>query len=116
MQDIGKSEAIVLSLLKPYLEKGHSVYVDTWYSIGILILFDLFYKNATNACGTHTVRKRRKGMPRIEERLKKGKTFFRSSNNLLAMKWIDKKEVYMLLTMHTAEFAEVTKLSKNLSV
>jgi len=46
-------------------------------------------------------------MPKIEDRLKRGKSF--RSNNLLTMKWSDKKEVYIFSTMHTAEFAEVFK-------
>ena len=49
-------------------------------------------------------KKRRKGMPKIDERLKRGQATFRSPNNLSAIKWMDKKEVYMLSTMHTVEF------------
>ncbi|CAK9813141.1 PiggyBac transposable element-derived protein 4 [Anthophora plagiata] len=48
-------------------------------------------------------------MPKFTDRLEKGEASFRSSNNLLAVKWIDKKEVYMLSTMHTADFATVSR-------
>ncbi|XP_066600736.1 piggyBac transposable element-derived protein 4-like [Prorops nasuta] len=62
-QDIGKSGAIVEALIKPYLGKGHTLYVDNWYSSPAL--FNFLHNNCTNACGT--VRKRRKGMPKIDE-------------------------------------------------
>lgn len=79
---IGKSGAIVLSLLRPFLGKGHTIYLDNFYSSPAL--FNLLHNNSTNACGT--VSKRRQGMPKFEERLKKGEACFRSSNSLLAMK------------------------------
>ncbi|EFN85041.1 PiggyBac transposable element-derived protein 4, partial [Harpegnathos saltator] len=62
---IGKSGTIVMQLLKPYLNKGHTLYVDNWYTSPAL--FILLHKNGTNACGT--VRKRRKGMPIIHNKL-----------------------------------------------
>lgn len=52
---IGKSGAIVLSLLQPFLGKGHTVYLDNFYSSPAL--FNLLHNNSTNACGT--VSKRR---------------------------------------------------------
>ena len=78
--------------MKPYLGKGHTLFVDNWYSSPAL--FNLLYNNCTNACGT--VKKRQKGMPKINDQLKKGEASFRSSNNLLVIKWMNKKEVYML--------------------
>ena len=103
--DIGKSGAIVETLMKPHLGKGHILYVDNWYASPALLKF--LHNNGTNACGTVT--KRRKGMPKIDKRLKKGEAAFRSSDNLLVLKWMDKKEVYMLSTMHTAEFTTVIR-------
>lgn len=99
-KDIGKSGAIVEALMKPYLGKGHTLYVDNWYSSPALFTF--LHNNSTNVCGT--VRKKRKGMPKIDERLERGEATYRSSNNLLAIKWMGEKEVYMLSTMHTVEF------------
>ena len=75
--DIGKSGAIVETLMKPHLGKGHTLYVDNWYAS--LALFKFLHNNGTNACGTVT--KRRKGMPKIDKRLKKGEAAFRSSDN-----------------------------------
>lgn len=104
-ESIGKSGAIVMQLLKPYLHKGHTLYVDNWYTSPAL--FILLHKNGTNACGT--VRKRRKGMPIIQNKLKTGEASFRSSNLLLAMKWCDKREVYMLSTFHNKEFVDMKR-------
>lgn len=104
-KDYGKSGSIVLSLLEPYLGKGHTLYVDNWYTSPAL--FDVLHKNYTNACGT--VKKRRKGMPKMDEKLKKGEACFRSSGNMLVMKWQDKKEVFMISTIHKAEFVDVEK-------
>jgi len=59
-------------------------------------LFDVLHKNCTNVCGT--VKKRRKGMPKMNEKLKKGEAYFRSVANMLAIKWQDKKEVFMIST------------------
>ena len=103
-KDYGKSESIVMSLLEPYLGKGHILYVDNWYTSPAL--FDVLHKNCTNACGT--VKKRRKGMPKMHEKLKKGEACFRSAN-MLAIKWQDKKEVFMISTIHKEEFVDVPK-------
>lgn len=100
--NIGKSGNIVVQLLRPYLDKGHTLYVDNWYTSPTLFTF--LHKNGTNACGT--VRKRRIGMPRMDNKLKKGEASFWSSEYLLAMKWYDRREVYMLSTFHTEEFVE----------
>ena len=100
--NLGKSGNIVVQLFKPYLEKGHTLFVDNWYTSPALFIF--LHKNGTNACGT--VKKRRKGMPRMDKKLKKGEASFWSSECLLAMKWHDKREVYMLSTFHTEEFVD----------
>jgi len=102
---IGKSGNIVMELLKPYLGKGHTLYVDNWYTSPAL--FILLHHNQTNACGT--VRKRRKGMPVIQNKLKTGEASFRSSKYLLAMRWCDKREVYMLSSFHSEEFVETKR-------
>ena len=105
IKEIGKSGAIVLALLEPYLGKGHTLYVDNFYSSPAL--FNLLYSKCTNACGT--VRRRRRGMPMIDDKLKKGEAYFRSSTNLLVLKWMDKKEVCIISTMHTADFTTISR-------
>lgn len=104
-KDIGKSGSVVMFLLEPYLGKGHALYVDNWCTSPTL--FDILHKNGTNACGT--VKKKRKGMPKMDEKLKMGEACFRSSENILAVKYYDKKDVYMISTMHTEQFVDVLK-------
>ncbi|KAG8236629.1 hypothetical protein J437_LFUL016462 [Ladona fulva] len=86
--DLGKSGDIVSTLINPYLEKGHTLYVDNWYTSPAL--FCWLHDRATNACGT--VRKNRRNMPKMEEKLKKGAIRFKSSEKLLALKWCSKRE------------------------
>jgi len=99
-EEIGKTGNIVLTLLKPYLGKGHTLYVDNYYSSPAL--FNFLHANITNACGT--VKQRRKGMPIMDKKLKKGEIDFRTTSNLLALKWRDKRDVFMLSTFHNSEF------------
>jgi len=48
-------------------------------------------------------------MPRMNEKLQKREACFRSSVKMLAVKWHDKKDVFMILTMHTQEFVNVPR-------
>ncbi|XP_076482251.1 uncharacterized protein LOC143303928 [Bombus vancouverensis nearcticus] len=47
---ICESKTIVVQLLKPYLGKAHTLYLDNWYTSPALFIF--LYKNGTNTCGT----------------------------------------------------------------
>ncbi|XP_030638827.1 piggyBac transposable element-derived protein 4-like [Chanos chanos] len=60
----GMSGAVVLTLLQPYLNKGHPVFMDNWYSSPAL--FQCLLDNQTGACGT--VRPTRKGIPQFEKK------------------------------------------------
>ncbi|KAG8225674.1 hypothetical protein J437_LFUL018486 [Ladona fulva] len=48
--ELGKSGYIVGTLIKPYLEKGHTLFVDNWHSSPALFLW--MHNKATNACVT----------------------------------------------------------------
>ena len=50
---------MVMTMLAPHLGKGHTLYVDNWYSNHTL--FQHLLSNSTGTCGT--VRSNRKGMP-----------------------------------------------------
>jgi len=92
--NLGKSGSIVTSLLDAYLDKGHILYVDNFYSSPALFAH-LFYRH-TGACGT--VRTYRKEMPK---KLSKGEIEVFHSTELLALKWHDKRDVHILSTVHT---------------
>lgn len=103
----GKSGDVVVTLLEPYLNEGHTLFVDNWYSSPDLFLW--LYDRCTNACGT--VRKTRKQMPKMEEKLKRGEfSFLTTRNRLIAIKWCDKREVFLLSTVHDKNVAATGKL------
>ena len=100
LQDASKTSCIVLGLLDSVqlLDMGHYVYFDNYYNCPELI--DLMYKRKAHACGT--VRKNQKSLPLAvtQAKLKQGETVFCHKNNLLALKWMDKREVYILSGLH----------------
>ena len=79
-----QTEKIPLTLLEPYLERGHTVYLDNYYTTPRLAKYLLDHN--TKLVGT--VRPNRKGMPPgIEGKdLEKGKAAFYVSGNLMAIK------------------------------
>ncbi|XP_049938751.1 piggyBac transposable element-derived protein 4-like [Schistocerca serialis cubense] len=89
------------------LNKGHTVYLDRFYSSPEL--FQQLAEKGTGAVGT--VNKSRKGLPKdlVSAKLKKGEMSFRRKDNVLAMKWKDKRDVYTLSTRHQATFGTHTK-------
>ncbi|KAJ8939467.1 hypothetical protein NQ318_022521 [Aromia moschata] len=104
-EGFGLSGAVVVNLLEPYLNKGHSFYSDNYYTSPALSTY--LHKHKTNSCGT--VRSNRKKMPKFEKKLKKGETEFRSSEHMLALKWKDRREVFMLSTMHENKMVTLPK-------
>ena len=100
LQDASKTSCIVLGLLDSVqlLDMGHHVYVDNYYNSPDLI--DLLYKRKTHACGT--VMKNWKWLPSAvtQAKSKQGETVFHHKNNLLALKWMDKGEEYILSDLH----------------
>ncbi|KAG5864425.1 hypothetical protein JTB14_019600 [Gonioctena quinquepunctata] len=95
-EKLGISGSIVQTLIQPYLGKGHTLFVDNWYSSPLLYSF--LHSNKTNACGT--VKKNRKCMPQFTEKLQKGEMCFKNAKHILCIKWCDKREIYMLTTTH----------------
>ena len=98
---VGTSElnipgSIVMALMKKYLDKGHILYVDNWYSSPKL--FRVLYEHSIGACGT--VRMNRSGFPVFQERLQQGEQSVLHITYMLALKWHNKRDVYMLSTFH----------------
>ncbi|KAJ8949458.1 hypothetical protein NQ318_007559 [Aromia moschata] len=78
---------------------------DNYYTSPALSTY--LHKHKTNSCGT--VRSNRKKLPKFEKKLKKGETEFRSSEHMLALKWKDRREVFMLSTMHENKMVTLPK-------
>lgn len=107
-EELGKSGNIVYTLMEPYLNKGHILFVDNWYTSPIL--FARLHADKTNACGT--VKGNRKYMPPMKEALKKGEVVSYKTTNMLAIKWVDKREVRMLSTLHSNDMKSTGKKTK----
>ena len=59
-----------------YLNEGHHLYDDSWYTNPAL--FELFDRNKTDACGT--VRKNRQELPPLITKLKRGESHYSHAN------------------------------------
>ncbi|KAM4045335.1 piggyBac transposable element-derived protein 4-like [Anomaloglossus baeobatrachus] len=94
---IGMPGKIVWELMTPFLEKGYHVYTDN--SNTSIPLYKSLHAANTGACGT--IRKKR-GIPSqlVSRSLEKGASCSLASDNLLAVKWNDCKDVYMLTSLH----------------
>uniref|UniRef100_A0A8C5M180 PiggyBac transposable element-derived protein domain-containing protein n=1 Tax=Leptobrachium leishanense TaxID=445787 RepID=A0A8C5M180_9ANUR len=105
-EHMGTSGKIVWDLLFPLMNKGYHLYVDNFYTS--VPLFKLLYCFDTAACGT--VRKNHVGFPAqlVRTRLKRGETSALRQEELLAVKYRDKKDVYLLSTIHTERSVEVS--------
>jgi hypothetical protein len=91
------SSRIVLTLMEGLLGLGHRVYMDNFYSSPLLYV-DLL-RNGTDAVGTARVNRR--GMPpSFSRKIPRGTTCARFTDQVMAIKWHDKKEVTMLSTSH----------------
>jgi hypothetical protein len=64
-RELGISGAAIQTLMTTYLNKGHNLWIDNWYSSPVL--YNWLHANGVNVCGT--VRKNRKEMPKMTEKL-----------------------------------------------
>ena len=96
--DKGYPHAVVLALLEGLEGRGHHVFMDNYYSSPNLFqdLRDLGF----GACGT--VRVNRRGLPAaMKATLAKGDTTSALiDETMMALKWMDKRPVCMLTTIH----------------
>jgi hypothetical protein len=113
--DCTKTTKVVLGLLGRcgLLDNGHHVYLDNYYTSPEL--FSELYLLNTYACGT--LRKNRIGTPEALKRptlkLKPSECIFRRKDNLLAVKFHDKRDVHALTTIHQATVSVLNKIDHN---
>ncbi|KAJ1159649.1 hypothetical protein NDU88_000154 [Pleurodeles waltl] len=102
----GVTEKIVWDLGRRLFNKGHHLYVDNFYT-GVQLFKELFRVD-TVACGT--IRSNRKGYPRelVCKKLERGQCCALRNEELLALKFSDKRDVYMLSTIHDESTSPVT--------
>lgn len=107
--NLGQSGAVVKTLMKKYLNKGHTLYTDNWYTSPILSMY--LHKKKTNSCGT--VRCNRRGMPQFKKtKFQRGQTESKHTGKMLTVKWMDRREVHMLTTIHEDEQLPIQKHGK----
>ena len=107
----GHSFDVVMGLLRRahLLNQGYILYTDNFYSSPTL--FD--HLSAEDTMGVGTARAHRREMPKaFKSKLKKNSSIFRQRNNLLAMKWVDKRDVVMLSTIHTNKMMITDKVNR----
>jgi hypothetical protein len=94
--DVTATHGTVLQLVRRVENKGHKLYMDNYFSSPHL--FDDLHHRRIGSCDT--VRQNRKEMPSNfgpkHLKLKKGDIVSKVRDNLMAMFWKDKREVYML--------------------
>ena len=102
------STNVVIDMCDSLFNKGHTLFVDNWYTSPDLCKMVL--ERGTNIVGT--VRPNRKNMPPsiTSTKLKTGEHEIWSSNNILCLRWRDKKDVYFLSSKH--ERADMTATGK----
>ena len=95
-EEEGLPSNVVKTLMSPYLDKNHILYVDNWYTSPLL--FEYLLSRQTGACGT--VRRRRKHLPRLPPLERRGEVRHRQAKQILSVVWKDKKDVNLLTTVH----------------
>ncbi|CAF1401911.1 unnamed protein product [Adineta ricciae] len=105
---LGISGSIVMSLMEKYFYVGHVLYMDNWYSSSVL--YETLHDMKTGACGT--VRPNRVGLPNMSKKLKAGEKFSQFTDNLLYLKWYDRREVNMLTTIHNDDMIITGKINQ----
>ena len=106
IQETSKTSSLVLRLMKPYLNKGHHLFMDNFYN-SIKLSKELL-KHKTHTTGT--LRFNRKGNPKevTSKKLKRGEHVWRRNGPIYVSKWRDKRDVLSITTNHHPEMVEVT--------
>jgi len=104
---VAVSTKIVMELAADYLDEGRTMFTDNWYTS--VSLANELLSRSTNLVGT--LRSNRKFNPKdvINAKLKKGEIkSSQNENNIVIMKWKDKRDVLMLSTKHKDNLIETT--------
>ncbi|KAL4153253.1 hypothetical protein QTP88_001086 [Uroleucon formosanum] len=102
------SYKIVLKLMEPYLNFGRTLYTDNWYSS--VKLAEKLNQENTHLVGT--LRANRKNNPEnvVKKKFKKGEVIAsQSNNNVVILKWRDKRDILLITTKHSDQIIEIQK-------
>ena len=99
--EITATHGTVLQVIRRVEGLGHKVFMDSYFTSPAL--FDDLFQRKINACGT--VRHDRRGMPRDigpkSLKMKRGDIVTRVRGKLRAVRWKDRRDVYILTNMHS---------------
>ena len=108
----GLAERVVLDLMEPYHGKQHNLYIDNYFYTSPSLLLKLLQKG-TYATGT--VRSNRKNFPeelKVNTKLEVGQYQFAVHDELVAVLWHDRRDVYVMSTAHNTSVTRVMKRPK----
>ncbi|PIK50085.1 putative piggyBac transposable element-derived protein 4-like [Apostichopus japonicus] len=96
----GLTFRVVNELMRPYLGRGHRLYIDNFYTSPELLAHLLSH----NTLAVGTVRENRKHMPMraksSQTKVEVGHSIFLKSHKMTACRWMDKRDVFCLSTVH----------------
>lgn len=101
----GHTYNVVMKLMKDFLKKGHTVFLDNFYTS--VVLAESLLQEQTSMCGT--LRSDRTGNPKavVQAKLQPGETISRQNGDITVMKWRDKRYVLTISTTNGPEMQEV---------
>lgn len=108
----GITQSVVLSLVDHLKDKGHHLYMDNLYTSPAL--FTALKSLGFGACGT--LRVNRKGVPTNikTKKLEKGEVIAETGeNDMVFLKWKDKRDVALLTTVHDSSSVNVSRRSRS---
>ena len=112
MKTLGLSHAVVVKLLQDWRGKSHHIYTDSFYTSPQL--YQELKVQGFEACGT--VRDHRKGMPPEFSKCKMYKGELKAvvlQSGVLAIKWMDKRLVTLLTTIHDSSCVHKQRRSRH---
>ena len=95
----GLATRVVFDLMVPYLDKGYHMYVDNFYTS--LKLIQELEKGKTYACGTVCINHREFPKAFKVANLDVGSSTYIRMRNIVAVHWKDKKDIFVLLSIHS---------------
>lgn len=107
-ESLQQSGSVISTLMEPYLNKSHIIYMDNWYSSPLL--YQYLSEHNTGACGT--VKNNRKGIPTFPTKLAPGQCISAITKGMMTCKWKDKRDVHMLSTVHNTKMTVTNKTDR----
>ncbi|GFX41943.1 piggyBac transposable element-derived protein 4 [Trichonephila clavipes] len=99
------SSQVVMTLMEPLLNKGHCLTTGNFYSSPELA--DILIQSLTDMYGT--LKPRRKDVPKelLSKKIDKGQIIAYQRGKVCVMKWMHKKAVCLISTIHNPEMVQV---------